>query len=98
MVLASRVQLPVLENFVLWGYPGPHRHLGACSGILQQAGSEWNLVCCASPTRPTSASCPQDPAGLSGDGGHHAPAYSYFADYRFRFVLEKQGSWPGSIP
>ncbi|MGU5663307.1 RecQ family ATP-dependent DNA helicase [Aeromonas sanarellii] len=89
-VLASRVQLPVLENFVYGDTPDRTAILGLL-GILQEAGSEWEFGLLRLSNETNIRQLPLKTLLVYLEmAGIIAPAYNYFAEYRFRFVLEKQ--------
>ncbi|QXW27826.1 RecQ family ATP-dependent DNA helicase [Aeromonas sanarellii] len=89
-VLASRVQLPVLENFVYGDTPDRTAILRLL-GILQEAGSEWEFGLLRLSNETNIRQLPLKTLLVYLEmAGIIAPAYNYFAEYRFRFVLEKQ--------
>ena len=89
-VLASRAQLPVLENFVYGDTPDRTAIL-ALLEILQQSGSEWEFGLLRLSNETNIRQLPLKTLLVYLEmAGIIAPAYSYFAEYRFKFVLEKQ--------
>ncbi|MGY3932634.1 DNA helicase [Aeromonas encheleia] len=89
-VLASRAQLPVLENFVYGDTPDRTAIL-ALLEILQQSGSEWEFGLLRLSNETNIRQLPLKTLLVYLEmAGIIAPAYSYFAEYRFKFVLDKQ--------
>ena len=89
-VLASRAQLPVLENFVYGDTPDRTAIL-ALLEILQQSGSEWEFGLLRLSNETNIRQLPLKTLLVYLEmAGIITPAYSYFAEYRFKFVLDKQ--------
>ncbi|WP_394293662.1 RecQ family ATP-dependent DNA helicase [Aeromonas rivipollensis] len=90
MVLASRAQLPVLENFVYGDTPDRDAILSLLQ-ILQQSGAEWEFGLLRLSNETNIRQLPLKTLLVYLEmAGIIAPAYSYFAEYRFKFVLEKR--------
>ncbi|MNO37370.1 ATP-dependent DNA helicase RecQ [compost metagenome] len=90
MVLASRAQLPVLENFV-YGDPPDREAILSLLQILQQSGAEWEFSLLRLSNETNIRQLPLKTLLVYLEmAGIIAPAYSYFAEYRFKFVLEKR--------
>ncbi|WP_349917906.1 RecQ family ATP-dependent DNA helicase [Aeromonas veronii] len=89
VVLANRAQLPVLENFVYGDTPDRSAIL-ALLETVQQSGSEWEfgLLRLSNDTNIRQLPLKTLLVYLEMEGVI-APAYSYFAEYRFKFVLDK---------
>ncbi|MFQ2358415.1 ATP-dependent DNA helicase RecQ [Aeromonas dhakensis] len=89
IVLANRSQLPVLENFV-YGDTPDRSAIVALLEILLQSGSEWEFSLLRLSNETNIRQLPLKTLLVYLEmAGIIAPAYSYFAEYRFKFVLEK---------
>ncbi|WP_368180416.1 ATP-dependent DNA helicase RecQ [Aeromonas sp. R5-2] len=89
-VLASRAQLPVLENFV-YGDTPDRDAIAHLLDIVRQSGAEWEFSLLRLSNETNIRQLPLKTLLVYLEmAGIIAPAYSYFAEYRFRFVLEKQ--------
>lgn len=89
LVLASRAQLPVLENFV-YGDTPDKTAIQALLETVQQSGSEWEFGLLRLSNDTNIRQLPLKTLLVYLEmAGVIAPAYSYFAEYRFKFVLEK---------
>ena len=89
-VLASRAQLPVLENFV-YGDTPDRDAIAHLLDIVRQSGTEWEFGLLRLSNETNIRQLPLKTLLVYLEmAGVIAPAYSYFAEYRFRFVLEKQ--------
>ncbi|MEV3807148.1 ATP-dependent DNA helicase RecQ [Aeromonas dhakensis] len=89
IVLANRSQLPVLENFV-YGDTPDRSAIVALLEILLQSGSEWEFSLQRLSNETNIRQLPLKTLLVYLEmAGIIAPAYSYFAEYRFKFVLEK---------
>ncbi|WP_054544991.1 RecQ family ATP-dependent DNA helicase [Aeromonas dhakensis] len=89
IVLANRSQLPVLENFV-YGDTPDRSAIVALLEILLQNGSEWEFSLLRLSNETNIRQLPLKTLLVYLEmAGIIAPAYSYFAEYRFKFVLEK---------
>ncbi|KAB0681682.1 RecQ family ATP-dependent DNA helicase [Aeromonas caviae] len=89
-VLASRAQLPVLENFV-YGDTPDRDAIAHLLDIVRQSGAEWEFSLLRLSNETNIRQLPLKTLLVYLEmAGVIAPAYSYFAEYRFRFVLEKQ--------
>ncbi|EIS3740209.1 RecQ family ATP-dependent DNA helicase [Aeromonas hydrophila] len=89
MVLANRSQLPVLENFV-YGDTPDRTAIVTLLEILQQSGSEWEFGLLRLSNDTNIRQLPLKTLLVYLEmAGIIAPAYSYFAEYRFKFVLDK---------
>lgn len=89
-VLASRAQLPVLENFVYGDTPDRAAILTLLE-ILRQSGAEWEFSLLRLSNDTNIRQLPLKTLLVYLEmAGVIAPAYSYFAEYRFKFVLEKR--------
>ncbi|MBL0678303.1 RecQ family ATP-dependent DNA helicase [Aeromonas dhakensis] len=89
IVLANRSQLPVLENFV-YGDTPDRLAIVALLEILLQSGSEWEFSLLRLSNETNIRQLPLKTLLVYLEmAGIIAPAYSYFAEYRFKFVLEK---------
>ncbi|MDX7717873.1 RecQ family ATP-dependent DNA helicase [Aeromonas caviae] len=89
-VLASRAQLPVLENFV-YGDTPDRDAIAHLLDIVRQSGTEWEFSLLRLSNETNIRQLPLKTLLVYLEmAGVIAPAYSYFAEYRFRFVLEKQ--------
>ncbi|MGU5715317.1 RecQ family ATP-dependent DNA helicase [Aeromonas taiwanensis] len=89
-VLASRTQLPVLENFV-YGDTPDRSAIVTLLEILLQSGSEWEFSLLRLSNETNIRQLPLKTLLVYLEmAGIIAPAYSYFAEYRFKFVLEKR--------
>ncbi|HHQ4704797.1 RecQ family ATP-dependent DNA helicase [Aeromonas hydrophila] len=89
MVLANRSQLPVLENFV-YGDTPDRAAIVTLLEILQQSGSEWEFGLLRLSNDTNIRQLPLKTLLVYLEmAGIIAPAYSYFAEYRFKFVLDK---------
>ncbi|MGU5740191.1 RecQ family ATP-dependent DNA helicase [Aeromonas caviae] len=89
-VLASRAQLPVLENFV-YGDTPDRDAIANLLDIVRQSGAEWEFSLLRLSNETNIRQLPLKTLLVYLEmAGVIAPAYSYFAEYRFRFVLEKQ--------
>ena len=89
-VLASRAQLPVLENFVYGDTPDRTAIL-ALLEILRESGGEWEFGLLRLSNETNIRQLPLKTLLVYLEmAGIITPAYSYFAEYRFKFVLEKQ--------
>ncbi len=73
--------------------PRTERPSSPCSRSCSKAAASGNLACCAFQRHQYPPVAAQDPAGLLEMAGIIAPAYSYFAEYRF--VRAGQGRHPG---
>lgn len=88
-VLANRSQLPVLENFVYGDTPDRAAILTLLD-ILQQSGNEWEFGLLRLSNETNIRQLPLKTLLVYLEmEGIIAPAYSYFAEYRFKFVLDK---------
>ncbi|WP_219592616.1 RecQ family ATP-dependent DNA helicase [Aeromonas salmonicida] len=89
IVLANRAQLPVLENFVYGDTPDRAAIL-ALLEILSQSGSEWEFGLLRLSNDTNIRQLPLKTLLVYLEmAGVIMPAYSYFAEYRFKFVLDK---------
>lgn len=89
IVLANRTQLPVLENFV-YGDTPDRAAIVTLLEILQQSGSEWEFGLLRLSNDTNIRQLPLKTLLVYLEmAGIIAPAYSYFAEYRFKFVLDK---------
>lgn len=89
-VLASRAQLPVLENFV-YGDTPDRDAIAHLLDIVRQSSAEWEFSLLRLSNETNIRQLPLKTLLVYLEmAGVIAPAYSYFAEYRFRFVLEKQ--------
>ncbi|UNP90003.1 RecQ family ATP-dependent DNA helicase [Aeromonas encheleia] len=89
-VLASRAQLPVLENFVYGDTPDRTAIL-ALLEILRESGGEWEFGLLRLSNETNIRQLPLKTLLVYLEmAGIITPAYSYFAEYRFKFVLDKQ--------
>ncbi|POG24970.1 recombinase RecQ [Aeromonas bestiarum] len=89
IVLANRAQLPVLENFV-YGDTPDRTAIVALIEILQQSGNEWEFGLLRLSNDTNIRQLPLKTLLVYLEmAGIIAPAYSYFAEYRFKFVLDK---------
>lgn len=89
IVLANRSQLPVLENFV-YGDTPDRLAIVALLEILLQSGSDWEFSLLRLSNETNIRQLPLKTLLVYLEmAGIIAPAYSYFAEYRFKFVLEK---------
>ncbi|KFN18782.1 RecQ family ATP-dependent DNA helicase [Aeromonas bestiarum] len=89
IVLANRAQLPVLENFV-YGDTPDRTAIVALLEILSQSGSEWEFGLLRLSNDTNIRQLPLKTLLVYLEmAGIIAPAYSYFAEYRFKFVLDK---------
>ena len=89
-MLASRAQLPVLENFV-YGDTPDRDAIAHLLDIVRQSGAEWEFSLLRLSNETNIRQLPLKTLLVYLEmAGVIAPAYSYFAEYRFRFVLEKQ--------
>ena len=89
IVLANRAQLPVLENFV-YGDTPDRTAIVALLEILQQSGNEWEFGLLRLSNDTNIRQLPLKTLLVYLEmAGIIAPAYSYFAEYRFKFVLDK---------
>ncbi|WP_336289935.1 ATP-dependent DNA helicase RecQ [Aeromonas dhakensis] len=89
IVLANRSQLPVLENFV-YGDTPDRSAIVALLEILLQSGSEWEFSLLRLSNETNIRQLPLKTLLVYLEmAGIIAPAYSYFAEYRFKFVLKK---------
>ncbi|MCW0505309.1 RecQ family ATP-dependent DNA helicase, partial [Aeromonas piscicola] len=89
IVLANRAQLPVLENFV-YGDTPDRAAIVALLEILQQSGSEWEFGLLRLSNDTNIRQLPLKTLLVYLEmAGIITPAYSYFAEYRFKFVLDK---------
>ncbi|HHO0936508.1 TPA: ATP-dependent DNA helicase RecQ [Aeromonas hydrophila] len=89
MVLANRSQLPVLENFV-YGDTPDRAAIVTLLEILQQSGSEWEFGLLRLSNDTNIRQLPLKTLLVYLEmAGIIAPAYSYFAEYLFKFVLDK---------
>ncbi|MGY3895772.1 RecQ family ATP-dependent DNA helicase [Aeromonas enterica] len=89
IVLANRTQLPVLENFV-YGDTPDRAAIVTLLEILQQSGSEWEFGLLHLSNDTNIRQLPLKTLLVYLEmAGIIAPAYSYFAEYRFKFVLDK---------
>ncbi|MDF2413252.1 RecQ family ATP-dependent DNA helicase [Aeromonas sp. 1HA1] len=89
IVLANRAQLPVLENFV-YGDTPDRAAIVTLLEILQQSGSEWEFGLLRLSNDTNIRQLPLKTLLVYLEmAGIIAPAYSYFAEYRFKFVLDK---------
>ncbi|MGY3943450.1 RecQ family ATP-dependent DNA helicase [Aeromonas tecta] len=89
LVLASRAQLPVLENFVYGDTPDKAAIMTLLETV-QQSGAEWEFGLLRLSNDTNIRQLPLKTLLVYLEmAGVIAPAYSYFAEYRFKFVLEK---------
>ncbi|WP_447838824.1 RecQ family ATP-dependent DNA helicase [Aeromonas salmonicida] len=89
IVLANRAQLPVLENFV-YGDTPDRAAIVALLEILSQSGSEWEFSLLRLSNDTNIRQLPLKTLLVYLEmAGIIMPAYSYFAEYRFKFVLDK---------
>ncbi|HDN9016264.1 TPA: RecQ family ATP-dependent DNA helicase [Aeromonas salmonicida] len=89
IVLANRAQLPVLENFVFGDTPD-RAAIVALLEILSQSGSEWEFGLLRLSNDTNIRQLPLKTLLVYLEmAGIIMPAYSYFAEYRFKFVLDK---------
>ncbi|WP_447831074.1 RecQ family ATP-dependent DNA helicase [Aeromonas salmonicida] len=89
IVLANRAQLPVLENFV-YGDTPDRVAIVALLEILSQSGSEWEFGLLRLSNDTNIRQLPLKTLLVYLEmAGIIMPAYSYFAEYRFKFVLDK---------
>ncbi|MCH7348699.1 RecQ family ATP-dependent DNA helicase [Aeromonas sp. MR7] len=89
IVLANRAQLPVLENFV-YGDTPDRTAIVALLEILQQSGNEWEFGLLRLSNDTNIRQLPLKTLLVYLEmAGIIAPAYSYFAEYRFKFELDK---------
>ncbi|MUG28647.1 RecQ family ATP-dependent DNA helicase [Aeromonas salmonicida] len=89
IVLANRAQLPVLENFV-YGDTPDRAAIVALLEILSQSGSEWEFGLLRLSNDTNIRQLPLKTLLVYLEmAGIIMPAYSYFAEYRFKFVLDK---------
>ncbi|MFM1683670.1 RecQ family ATP-dependent DNA helicase [Aeromonas salmonicida] len=89
IVLANRAQLPVLENFV-YGDTPDRAAIVALLEILSQSGSEWEFSLLRLSNDTNIRQLPLKTLLVYLEmAGVIMPAYSYFAEYRFKFVLDK---------
>ncbi|WP_219590850.1 RecQ family ATP-dependent DNA helicase [Aeromonas salmonicida] len=89
IVLANRAQLPVLENFV-YGDTPDRAAIVTLLEILQQSGSEWEFGLLRLSNDTNIRQLPLKTLLVYLEmAGVIMPAYSYFAEYRFKFVLDK---------
>ncbi|HEA3087775.1 TPA: RecQ family ATP-dependent DNA helicase [Aeromonas salmonicida] len=89
IVLANRAQLPVLENFV-YGDTPDRAAIVALLEILSQGGSEWEFGLLRLSNDTNIRQLPLKTLLVYLEmAGVIMPAYSYFAEYRFKFVLDK---------
>ncbi|WP_309266682.1 RecQ family ATP-dependent DNA helicase [Aeromonas salmonicida] len=89
IVLANRAQLPVLENFV-YGDTPDRAAIVTLLEILSQSGSEWEFGLLRLSNDTNIRQLPLKTLLVYLEmAGVIMPAYSYFAEYRFKFVLDK---------
>ncbi|MDM5128604.1 RecQ family ATP-dependent DNA helicase [Aeromonas salmonicida] len=89
IVLANRAQLPVLENFV-YGDTPDRAAIVMLLEILSQSGSEWEFGLLRLSNDTNIRQLPLKTLLVYLEmAGIIMPAYSYFAEYRFKFVLDK---------
>ncbi|KTA77223.1 RecQ family ATP-dependent DNA helicase [Aeromonas salmonicida] len=89
IVLANRAQLPVLENFV-YGDTPDRAAIVTLLEILSQSGSEWEFGLLRLSNDTNIRQLPLKTLLVYLEmAGIIMPAYSYFAEYRFKFVLDK---------
>ncbi|WP_113720440.1 RecQ family ATP-dependent DNA helicase [Aeromonas salmonicida] len=89
IVLANRAQLPVLENFV-YGDTPDRTAIVTLLEILSQSGSEWEFGLLRLSNDTNIRQLPLKTLLVYLEmAGVIMPAYSYFAEYRFKFVLDK---------
>ncbi|WP_339020433.1 RecQ family ATP-dependent DNA helicase [Aeromonas salmonicida] len=89
IVLANRAQLPVLENFV-YGDTPDRAAIVALLEIMSQGGSEWEFGLLRLSNDTNIRQLPLKTLLVYLEmAGIIMPAYSYFAEYRFKFVLDK---------
>lgn len=89
IVLANRAQLPVLENFV-YGDTPDRAAIVTLLEILQQSGSAWEFGLLRLSNDTNIRQLPLKTLLVYLEmAGVIMPAYSYFAEYRFKFVLDK---------
>lgn len=89
IVLANRAQLPVLENFVYGDRPD-RAAIVTLLEILSQSGSEWEFGLLRLSNDTNIRQLPLKTLLVYLEmAGVIMPAYSYFAEYRFKFVLDK---------
>ncbi|MFM5744561.1 ATP-dependent DNA helicase RecQ [Aeromonas veronii] len=89
IVLANQSQLPVLENFVYGDTPDLSAILQLLA-IIKQSGSEWEFTLLRLSNDTNIRQLPLKTLLVYLEmAGIITPAYSYYADYRFKFVLDK---------
>ncbi|MGL6050397.1 MAG: RecQ family ATP-dependent DNA helicase, partial [Aeromonas salmonicida] len=89
IVLANRAQLPVLESFV-YGDTPDRAAIVTLLEILSQSGSEWEFGLLRLSNDTNIRQLPLKTLLVYLEmAGVIMPAYSYFAEYRFKFVLDK---------
>ncbi|WP_409012136.1 ATP-dependent DNA helicase RecQ [Aeromonas salmonicida] len=89
IVLANRAQLPVLENFV-YGDTPDRAAIVTLLEILSQSGSEWEFGLLRLSNDTNIRQLPLKTLLVYLEmAGVIMPAYSYFAEYRFKFMLDK---------
>lgn len=89
IVLANRAQLPVLENFV-YGDTPDRAAIVTLLEILSQSGSEWEFGLLRLSNDTNIRQLPLKTLLVYLEmAGIIMPVYSYFAEYRFKFVLDK---------
>lgn len=88
-VLANRTQLPVLENFV-YGDTPDRAAIRLLLDTVRQSGAEWEFGLLRLSNDTNIRQLPLKTLLVYLEmAGIIAPAYSYFAEYRFKFVLDK---------
>ncbi len=90
IVLANQSQLPVLENFVYGDTPDLNA-IVQLLGQIRQSGPEWEFTLLRLSNDTNIRQLPLKTLLVYLEmAGIITPAYSYYADYRFKFVLEKR--------
>lgn len=88
-MLANQSQLPVLENFVYGDTPDLSAILQLLA-IIKQSGNEWEFTLLRLSNDTNIRQLPLKTLLVYLEmAGIITPAYSYYADYRFKFVLDK---------
>jgi len=89
IVLANQSQLPVLENFVYGDTPDLSA-IQTLLAIIEQCGLEWEFTLLQLSNETNIRQLPLKTLLVYLEMADIiAPAYSYYADYRFKFVLAK---------
>lgn len=89
IVLANQSQLPVLENFVYGDTPDLSA-IQTLLAIIEQCGTEWEFTLLQLSNETNIRQLPLKTLLVYLEmAGIIAPAYSYYADYRFKLVLAK---------